>query len=94
MSRKLIEAKPAHVAAAEQWAREFPARIEWQFAKPDTVTTSSGAAINVDDEGRIVVASEKQTEKDTYTIEVPLSTNTPVTALRLEALPPALVVRK
>src|SRR5687768_12247267 len=81
LSRKVIEAKPAHVAAAEQWARDFPARIEWQFAKPATVTASSGVAINSDDEGRIVVASEKQTKKDTYTIEVPLPTNTPVTAL-------------
>ncbi|MGH7960157.1 MAG: DUF1553 domain-containing protein, partial [Opitutaceae bacterium] len=84
LSRKLIEAKPAHVAAAETWARDFPVRIDWQFATPASVKSEKKPRTTLEAD-RIVVAEAQ--EKDTYTIEIPLADNTAFTALRLEALP-------
>jgi hypothetical protein len=85
LSRKIQDAKPAHVAAAEKWARDFPARVDWQFAKPGVVKSARKAGVTVGDDGRILVAPGK--EKDTYTIEIAPPANAPVTALRVESIP-------
>jgi hypothetical protein len=87
LSRKLKEAKPAHVAAAETWMRDYPARIEWSFGQPGKITSARKAEITVGEGGRVLVAAGK--EKDTYTVEVKAPTNEAVTAFRVESLPHA-----
>src|SRR5688572_13971607 len=85
LSRKLSDAKPAHVAAAEKWARDFPVRIEWQIATPAAVKSAKDAKMNVEAEGQVAVTGGAK--KDTYTIELPTAGAMPVTGVRLEALP-------
>ena len=86
LSRKLMDAKPSHVAAAEKWARDFPMRIEWQVATPASLKSSKDAQLIVETDGQ--VADAPGPKKDTYTIELPVADTMPVTAMRLEALPP------
>lgn len=85
LESKLTSVKPAHVAAAEAWARSFPARIAWDFRKPGALASNAGAALRVEDDGTIVV--EPGRAKDTTTIEVPVPDGVAITGLRIEALP-------
>lgn len=85
LDRTLIAARSAHTAAAEKWAREFPARLDWQFPKPAAVKSAGKAEVTVQDDGTVVVAPGQK--KDTYTVEVPVADGAAVTALRVEALP-------
>ena len=74
---------PELIAQAANWARTFPAKIEWTTAKPAVLKAQSGAAMNVADDGSVRVASDAKT--DTYTVEVPVGPK--LTGLRIEALP-------
>jgi hypothetical protein len=85
LNRQLIAARPAHAAAAAQWAREFPVQLDWQFPKPTAAKSAGKAVITLSDDGNILVAPGQT--KDTYTIELPLTGSAPVTALRVEARP-------
>src|SRR5687768_8694278 len=90
LSRSIRDAKPAHVAAAQKWAEAFPAQSDWSFAKPRAVTLAQKAVITIEEDGRILVAPEK----DSTTVEVAPDADKPVTALRIEALPHATVSAK
>ena len=91
LSEKLIAAKPAHIAAAEKWAREFPARLDWHFDNAETLASTEKMEASGDGQpdGRTKVVSKPA--KQTYTLEAPLTENRPFTALRLEALPPKAI---
>jgi hypothetical protein len=88
LSRQLLEAKPAHVAAAAKWAREFPLRIDWRFAAPSSLASAGKAKMSGEADGWIAV--EPGTKKDTYTLELPLAANTAFTALQIESRPQVL----
>ena len=85
LERKLTAARSAHLAAARQWAREFPARIEWRMPLPDTFKSEAGAAMRTDATGAVFVEPGQKT--DTYTLALPVKAGEGVTALRLESLP-------
>jgi hypothetical protein len=89
LERTLTAARPAHLAAMEQWAREFPVELAWRTPAPSTLQSAEGAAMRVEAEGRVLVEAGRKT--DTYTVAVPVGAGERITALRLESLPhPAL----
>ena len=85
LERKLTAARTAHLAAARQWARDFPAQIDWRTPLPDTFTSAAGAAMRGESGGAIFVEAGQKT--DTYTLALPVAAGESVTALRLESLP-------
>ena len=81
-----VEAKfktpsPQLIERAGEWARAFPAKIEWTALKPAALKAQSGAAMTVADDASVRVTSEAA--KDTYTVEVPVGPK--FTALQIEA---------
>ena len=86
LNQTMLTAKAAHRAAAEKWAREFPRSLAWRFSRPASVKSARDAAVTLHEDGRVIVALGQKT--DTYTLEWPAPTAEPITALRLEALPP------
>jgi mono/diheme cytochrome c family protein len=87
LERKLTAARTAHLTAARQWARNFPARIDWRTPVPDTFTSAGSAVMRAEPGGAIFVEAGQKT--DTYTLALPVAAGETVTALRLESLPHA-----
>ncbi len=58
---------------------------QWQVIRPDSVQSTGGATMSVKEDGS-VVASDKNPDKDTYTVEAVIKPAT-VTAIRLEVMP-------
>jgi hypothetical protein len=87
LDRALIAARPAHVKAAEKWAREFPRDAAWTFPRPVAVKSSGGAAVTLADDGKVFIAPGKK--KDTATVELSAPGIGALTALRIESLPHA-----
>jgi hypothetical protein len=85
LQRKMREAIPRHVMAAQQWARDFPLALPWRWARPERVTSARGAEITAMEDGRVLVAAGQKT--DTSTLEIPVSGPESLTSLRLESLP-------
>ncbi|MBL9212871.1 MAG: DUF1553 domain-containing protein [Opitutaceae bacterium] len=85
LERKLTAGRSAHLAAARQWARDFPARVEWRTPVPDTFKSETGALMQTAPDGTIFVEAGQKT--DTYTVAVPVPAGAGVSALRLESLP-------
>jgi hypothetical protein len=90
LTRTLVAAKPAHVAAAEKWASGFPARIEWTFPESNAFASSAKETTTVANTAG-QDTSKSAREKDSYTVEVPVSEGAQVTALRLEPLAQEMV---
>ena len=78
--------QPAVVAGAEKWAREFPAKLDWQSPQPAVMKAQSGAAMQAQADGAITVP-KNDAKKDTYTVELPFAAAQKLTALRIESLP-------
>lgn len=85
LEQKLTAARGAHVAAADEWARVFPVRLNWRVPVPASVQSAGGAAARVEADGRVWVEPGQKT--DTYTLSVPLAAGESVTAFRIESLP-------
>ena len=85
LDRKLIEARPRHVAAAEKWAQAFPRALVWDGGRPVVAKSAGGAVTTVGDDGKIFVAAGKK--KDTTTVELAGKPGAGLTALHLEAIP-------
>ena len=83
IEEKFNAPSPQLIAKAAEWARAFPAKIEWEAAKPAAVRTQSGATADVAEDGSVRLVNGAV--KDTYTIELPCGSK--LTALRIEALP-------
>ncbi len=85
LDRTFKAAGSAHLAAAGDWARAFPARLAWQTPVPAVVKSAGGATVRVEQDGAVFVEPGKK--KDTTTVELPVPAGESVTALRLESLP-------
>ena len=78
---------PARViAGAEKWAREFPAKLDWNSPQPVAAKAKSGAAVEAQPDGTITVP-KNEAKTDSYTIELPLAAAEKISALRIESLP-------
>ncbi len=75
---------PEMIAAAQNWARVFAAKLDWQTPKPSAIKTKSNANTTVLDDNSIVISDGVKT--DTYTVELPFDSPSKLTALRVEAL--------
>jgi hypothetical protein len=78
-------ARPAHVAAAQKWAREFPRTIAWQPAKIAAAKSAKGGKVATKDDGRVSVTGGQKA--DTLTMEIAAPAGENLAALRLESLP-------
>ena len=76
---------PELLAGAEKWARDFPAKLDWQTLTPTALKSQAGLAMTAQPDGAVLVATTAA--KDTYTVEVPIAAAQKISALRLEALP-------
>ncbi len=76
---------PEVLAGAENWAREFPVKLDWQTLTPTMLKSQAGLAMSAQPDGAVLVATTAA--KDTYTVELPIAAAQQMTALRLEALP-------
>ncbi len=81
----MLAARPAHVVAAQKWAREFPVTIAWQGAKIAAAKSAKGAKITTSDDGRVSVTGGAKA--DTLTFEVAAPAGEKINALRLESRP-------
>lgn len=84
---KLKTPTPQLRAGADQWAKEFQLNVSWRNLVPTALKSDAGHALTPQPDGRVQVPTAA--DKDTYTIEVPITTAQKLTALRLEALPDA-----
>jgi hypothetical protein len=77
---------PAILAGAEKWAREFPAKLDWQVRQPTAMKAQSGAAMQAQPNATVSVP-KNDAKKDTYTVELPVTAAQKLAALRIESLP-------
>ena len=61
---------PELLAGAEKWAREFPAKLDWQTLPPAGLKSQAGLPMSPQPDGAVLVATTAA--KDTYTVEVTL----------------------
>ena len=73
------------LAAAEKWARDFPAKLDWQTLAPAALKSQAGRALTAQPDGSVLVTT--LAAKDNYTVETTFPAAQKITALRLEALP-------
>jgi hypothetical protein len=76
---------PGLLAAAERWAGSFPIAAAWDTLVPSVVRPTAGQTASVEPDGTVTVAGGAA--RDTQEIEVPVTVDRTVTALRLHALP-------
>ena len=76
---------PELVKAQSAWEKNFETDLPWQPLVPAVVKSKAGAAIHRSDDG--VVRFERGGRTDVYTLEIPVTANETLTALRFEALP-------
>jgi cytochrome c553 len=67
------------------WEKTFTTDVEWQPLQPLTVKSKAGADMQVSSDGVVRVARGGKT--DVYTLELPVTADERLTALRLEVLP-------
>ncbi len=67
------------------WEKNFGTDLQWQPLAPAVVKSKAGAAIHRSDDG--AVRFERGGKTDVYTLEIPITTNETITALRLDTLP-------
>ncbi|HRE80886.1 MAG TPA: DUF1553 domain-containing protein, partial [Opitutaceae bacterium] len=82
---RLSAAVPQHRAEVQRWVNAFPAQVSWPYRTTRAHASVGGATFTADEEGRVRV-SEGQ-KKDTYTFELEVPAQVPLTALRLESIP-------
>ena len=80
LDAKFKTPSPMLIAQAGEWARAFPAKLEWTALKPAALKAQSGAAMSVAEDGLASAASTAA--KDTFTVELPAVPN--FSALRIE----------
>lgn len=76
---------PALAAAQVNWEHDFNKELVWEVLHPDQMESRSGATLTLEEGGAIQV--EHGAKKDTYILDIPLTDDRRITALRLEALP-------
>jgi hypothetical protein len=82
---------PGVQAAAERWAAGFPVAVAWDTLVPSAVRSAAGQKVVVETDGTVAVAAGAA--RDTQEIEVTVTADRPLTALRLHALPHASLPR-
>ncbi|MBL8816027.1 MAG: DUF1553 domain-containing protein [Planctomyces sp.] len=88
--KKTIDTPTDEIAAAQvEWESQLKRPAQWENGIPSKVSRTSGGESETLADGTIVVAAPA--EKDTYSIDIPVSTETlkQLSALRLEAIPDA-----
>lgn len=76
---------PAAAQEAAAWAAQFPLKPDWKPLIPASVKSIAGQSMTQDPDGTI--AATGSAGKDTYLLEIPVTTARSIRALRLEALP-------
>ncbi len=76
---------PQLTEAQAGWEKSLVQELKWEIVIPAEVKSKSAAVVTRSPDGDIRVARGGKT--DIYTVEVPVTTNTTLTALRLETLP-------
>ena len=91
-SRRLAEKQPAKAQAELENLARFSrgllaesAEPRWTVLKVKEMTSAGGATLTLQDDGSIL-ASGRNTNRDTYTLTAPMAAGT-VTGLRLETIP-------
>ena len=82
---RLKNPKPEVIAAANKWAAELPANLDWRNAQPASAKAASGAAQTIQPDGS-VLSARNEAKTDTYTLEYPVNAPHRITALKLDAL--------
>ena len=80
---------PELQTAQRAWEETFPLDVTWTLLSPGFMESEAGAAMTVDDAGIVEVARAGKTDR--YTLNIPVTADTSLTGLRLEALPSALL---
>ncbi len=84
LEKEITAPTPETLAALAKWEAEFPKQLRWKSLHPANVTTKSGTAATIREEGSVFVAQSGKT--DIYTLQFPIEAEK-LSALRLEALP-------
>lgn len=84
---RFAQPPPAVQSAAAAWVSGFPVQPDWRVLAPTAARSRAGQALAIEPDGTVGVAAGAA--KDTYELEVPVATELPLSALRLEALPHA-----
>jgi hypothetical protein len=91
LNKVLSTSTDAITASRQQWEQRMKIQPDWVAMKPVSVTRASGGQATVLNDGTIQVMAVS--EKDVYTVDVPLSLTLPrqnnIAAFRLETLPSA-----
>lgn len=82
---KFISPGPELLAAATKWGQQFPIPLTWQALKPAGLKSQAGLEMTQEPDGAVLVS--KTAARDTYTLEIPITSDQQLSALRLEALP-------
>jgi len=90
---KLKAPSSAVIDGAAQWARTFPVRLDWKSPSPASAKSSSGAALNAQEDNSLLVPAN-DAKKDSYTVRLTPEHLGEISALRLEALPDAALPGK
>ena len=83
---RLKSPAPALAAAAEKWAKEFPAALEWRAAHPASAKAESGVAQAIAADGS-VLSAQNEGKTDSVTVEFPVNATQRLSGLKLDALP-------
>lgn len=82
IEKKFKEAGPRLLAVQQQWEKTLALNPKWASPKPTSAMSKAGLALGVRENSLFV---EKPAAKDTFTVELPLSSKR-FTGLRLDAL--------
>ncbi len=85
LEAKFQSPAPELKAGTEAWIASWSTPMDWQTLTPAALQSAAGLTLTPEPDGTIAVAATAA--KDTYTVEVPLTGNRILAALRLEALP-------
>ncbi|WP_435008221.1 DUF1553 domain-containing protein [Tundrisphaera lichenicola] len=82
---QILRTPTAETAAGQaRWEKAFDADLAWQAPRPSEASTREGAKVTILDDGSVLVEPKGKTDVTTLTLPVEGS---PLTSLRLEALP-------
>ena len=84
LQQKLKTPTPELLSTQAKWEQSFPLSLQWLPLKPMVLKSKNEAVMSTLEDGTVLVASGKKTDK--YTLEFPLPAQR-ITGLRLEALP-------
>ncbi len=82
-----LQSPPALVLGKmAQWAQSFPLKVDWIVPPPEIAEANSNIAMKINPD-RSISVENNPSKTDTYRVELPVSIDGQITALRLESIP-------